>query len=181
MAGRAGSWGGVPAAQYDGRQCAAVSHRVDRVSGLAERCSEIAEELERRVAALRRVPIFADLAETFLQRLAQMMGEVEVPAGHVLIEPRTKGSGMFVIEEGTVLVQARGTKRFEVGPGEVIGELALLMREGSRMARVQAKTPVRCLTLDRHSLQQALEEEPKLAIALLETAVERLAQLLPAR
>jgi CRP-like cAMP-binding protein len=44
---------------------------------------------------------------------------------------------------------------------------------------VQAVTDVRCLTLDRATLQQAFEEEPKLAIALLESAVERLsAQIL---
>ena len=40
---------------------------------------------------------------------------------------------------------------------------------------MQAATDVRCLSLDRATLQQALEEEPKLAIALLQAALERLA------
>jgi CRP-like cAMP-binding protein len=44
---------------------------------------------------------------------------------------------------------------------------------------VQAKTNVRCLSLDRHSFRQMMEAEPKLAIAMLENAVERLADLRP--
>jgi CRP-like cAMP-binding protein len=93
----------------------------------------------------------------------------------VLIEPRAAGSGMFVIAEGTVVVQPRDVDPVELGAGEVVGELALLTEDGTRTARVQAVTEVRCLTLDRATLQQALEDEPKLAIALLQAAVERLA------
>jgi len=97
----------------------------------------------------------------------------------VLIEPRAIASGMFVIADGTVTVQPRDVDPTELGPGAVVGELALLTNDGTRTARVQAVTDVRCLTLDRATLQQAFEEEPKLAIALLQSAVERLsAQIL---
>jgi CRP-like cAMP-binding protein len=137
------------------------------------------EEMTRRVDALRRAPLFAELADDSLERIAQDMCEVDVPAGSLLIEARTIGNGMFVIEEGAVTVQPRGVEPIELGPGEVVGELALLLRDGSRTARVQAKTNVRCLSLDRHSFRQMMEAEPKLAIAMLENAVERLADLRP--
>jgi CRP/FNR family cyclic AMP-dependent transcriptional regulator len=129
----------------------------------------------RRVAALRNASIFADLEDPFVHRLAEAMAEVELRAGHILIEPGQVGAGLFVIEEGTVHVQPRGADAVTLGPGEVVGELALLTREGTRTARVQATTDVRCLALDRSSFHRALEEEPRLAIALLQTAVERLA------
>jgi CRP-like cAMP-binding protein len=132
-------------------------------------------DLEPRVAALRRSAVFGALDEPFLTRLAQSMAEVTFPAGHVLIEPRAPGSGMFVIDEGTVIVQRRDVDPVELGPGEVVGELALLTEDGRRTARVQAVTEVRCLTLDRATLQRALADEPQLAIALLQAAVERLA------
>lgn len=136
-------------------------------------------DLEPRVAALRRSAVFGALDEQFLDRLAASMSEVTFPAGHVLIEPRAAGSGMFVIDDGRVTVQPRDANPVELGPGEVVGELALLTPDGTRTARVQAATEVRCLTLDRATFQQALEEEPKLAIALLQSAVERLsAQIL---
>lgn len=126
------------------------------------------------VSALRRASIFSELDEPSLAKLAGAMTEVELPAGHVLIEAGQPGAGMFVIDEGTVSVQARGAEPRELGPGEVVGELALLTRDGTRTARVQATSAVRCLALDRASFHRALEDEPKLAIALLETAVERL-------
>jgi CRP-like cAMP-binding protein len=131
-------------------------------------------DLGSRVAALRRSTVFAGLDEPFLTRLAGWMSEATFPAGRVLIEARAAGSGMFVIEAGTVVVQPRDSNAVELGPGEIIGELALLTEDGTRTARVQAATDVRCLTLDRATLQQAFEEEPKLAIALLQSAVERL-------
>jgi len=86
---------------------------------------------------------------------------------------------LFRSADGTVIVQPRDADPVELGPGEIVGELALLRRDGTRTARVQAASDVRCLTLDRTTLQQAFEEEPKLAIALLQSAVERLsAQIL---
>jgi CRP-like cAMP-binding protein len=139
----------------------------------------MSDDLEPRVAALRRSAVFGGLDESLLTEIAQSMSEVTFPAGHVLIEPRAVGSGMFVIDEGTVIVQPRDVDPVELGTGEVVGELALLTADGTRTARVQAVTDVRCLTLDRATLQQALEEQPRLAVALLRAAVERLsAQIL---
>lgn len=129
---------------------------------------------DSRVAALRRSTVFGGLDDPFLNRLAASMSEVTFPAGRVLIEARAAGSGMFVIDEGTVTVYPRDAEPVELGPGEVVGELALLTADGTRTARVQAATEVRCLTLDRATLQQALQDEPRLATALLQSAVERL-------
>ena len=136
-------------------------------------------ELSRRVAALRRAPIFAPLSDESLKRVAGEMREVAIPAGSLLIEARTKGSGMFVIEEGSVVVQRPAGEPVELGPGEVVGELALLLRDEARTARVQAKTAVRCLALARQPFREMMEAEPQLAIALLESAVQRLAELRP--
>ena len=135
----------------------------------------MSDDLAPRVAALRRSAVFGGLDESLLDSLASSMAEVTFPAGQGLIEARAPGAGMFVIDEGTVVVQPRDAGPVELGPGEVVGELALLTTDGTRTARVQAKTDVRCLTLDRATLQQALDEQPKLAIALLQSAVERLA------
>ena len=128
---------------------------------------------EARVERLRSVPLFASADGETLARLAASVQEVELPAGQVLIEPNMKGSGMFVIEDGTVEVETRG-RRFERGPGEFVGELALLNARGARTARVRAKTPLRCLAVTRADFVAALEAEPKLALAMLEALAERL-------
>jgi CRP-like cAMP-binding protein len=79
-----------------------------------------------------------------------------------------------VIEEGAVTVQPLVGDTRELGPGEIVGEIALLTPDGTRTARVQASTPLRCLALDRASFQRALEEEPALTVALLQIVAERL-------
>jgi CRP-like cAMP-binding protein len=121
------------------------------------------------------VPLFADLSRRALERIGRAATEVEIPAGRLLIQPNAKGLGLFVIQEGSVVVELRGRRRRELGPGEVVGELALLRRSGARTARVQAKSAVRCLAIDRQTFRELLIAEPKLALALLEVIADRVA------
>ena len=57
------------------------------------------------VAKLRAIPIFADLDDEALARVGAVVTEFEAPAGHVLTQPGQEGSGMFILEEGTVTVE----------------------------------------------------------------------------
>jgi CRP-like cAMP-binding protein len=126
-----------------------------------------------RLAALRAVPIFARLPDESLERIAAIASEVEFPQGQVVIEARTPGSGMFVILAGRVAVHARGVDT-ELGPGEVIGEVALLRSDSTRIARVQALTDVRCLAIDRAGFRELVSQDGALALALLENLAERI-------
>jgi CRP-like cAMP-binding protein len=131
--------------------------------------------VDGRIEALRRVPIFAELGDDDLQCVADAVNEVEVPAGQLLVQPGAPGSGMFFIAEGTAVVE---TKRDEVelGPGQFFGELALMSEDATRTARVQAKTDLRCLALDRASFRTLVAEHPEVAASLLEVALGRLAE-----
>ena len=126
-----------------------------------------------KVDALASAPIFAGLPREKLERIAEIAGEAEFPAGQLLIEARTPGSGMFVLLEGRVAVHARGVET-ELGPGEVVGEVALLRRDSDRIARVTALTDVRCLAIDRASFRGLIADDAKLAIALLENLAQRI-------
>jgi CRP/FNR family transcriptional regulator len=126
-----------------------------------------------KVAALRAVPIFDGLPDESLERIASIASEVEFPQGQVVIEARTPGSGMFVILGGRVSVHARGIDT-ELGPGEVIGEVALLRSDSTRIARVQALTDVRCLAVDRAGFRELVAGDGALALALLENLAERI-------
>jgi len=131
--------------------------------------------LKERVAALAGVPLFAGLPRRSLERIARASTELEAPAGQVLIEPRTPGSGMFVLLAGEASVEVRGGKRRTVSSGECFGELALLAPDGERGARIRTTMPVRCLAIARSDFRRLLDEEPKLAVRLLETLAARLA------
>lgn len=117
---------------------------------------------------LRALPIFEDLDDAQLERLASATSEFEAPAGQALIERGRPGSGMFVLEEGQAVVEAPEGKR-QLGPGDIFGERALLGEDIERTARVRAQTDVRCLAIARPEIERLLAEDPRLA--------QRLAQL----
>jgi cAMP-dependent protein kinase regulator len=125
---------------------------------------------------LRRSPLFAGFDDEKLERLAHPFSEVEFRADQILIEPRTPGAGLFVICDGTVVVEAGGLER-ELGPGEVVGEISLVEDDGLRRARVVAKGPVRCLALSRPEFDRMLEVEPELAEEMRKLARKRVAEL----
>jgi voltage-gated potassium channel len=124
---------------------------------------------------LRAIPLFAELSDDSLEGLAEAAREVETPAGQVLVQPGAKGTGMFFIAEGTAIVETKREAR-ELGPGEFFGELALMRGDATRTARVRAKTPLRCLALDRASFRKLTSEHPEVAASLLEIALARLAE-----
>ena len=131
--------------------------------------------LKERTDALARVPVFAGLSRRSLERIARIAKDVELRPGQTLIEPRAKGSGMFVVLDGTVTASTRGRRARDLGPGEIVGELALLTADAQRTARVRAQTPVRCLAIARGDFRKILTEEPRVAVQVLETVATRLA------
>ena len=97
-----------------------------------------------------------------LRMLETVGAEAEVATGHVLIESGQRGSGLYVILEGTVLVEApEGTR--ELGPGAVIGERALLSADGTRTARVRTTSDVRVLAVDRVEFERLCAGDAGLA------------------
>jgi len=129
--------------------------------------------MSRRADDLREMPLLAGLDLLALEKLAAGTSELEAPAGQPLTHPGAPGTGMFFVVEGTVEVEAPEGVR-ELGPGEFFGELALLTDKGKRTARTRAKTPVRCIAVDRAAFETLLEDHPEVAANLLETGLGRL-------
>jgi CRP-like cAMP-binding protein len=128
-----------------------------------------------RLSSLRRVPLFSDLSDEMLAHIAPLLSEFEVSAGHVLIQPGQPGSGLFLIAEGTVKVELP-TTTVTLGPGDFVGELAILT-DVVRTARVRATEPVRGWAIARADFARLLEEEPRVAVAMLPVLARRLSDV----
>lgn len=100
-----------------------------------------------------------------LRRLEQCGFEAEIPAGQVLVERGQHGAGLFVIREGTVVVEALEGD-IEFGPGSVIGERALLSEAGRRAARVRATTDLRVIAVDRQEVERLCADDAAFASRL---------------
>jgi CRP/FNR family cyclic AMP-dependent transcriptional regulator len=131
---------------------------------------------ERTVARLRAIPIFADLDAEALERIADVVTEFEAAAGHVLTQAGQEGSGVFILEEGSVAVELPNGASVTLGPGEFFGELAVLGPGVSRTARVHASTPIRCLAISRMDFDRVLAQHPLIAVAMLPVLAKRIAE-----
>ena len=135
--------------------------------------------VEDRRAHLREIPLFAELDDEALERVAALAIETEFPAQAVMIERGHPGLGMFVILAGTARVDLRD-RHVALGPGEFVGELSLLVDQLPRAARVFAAEPVRCLAISRADFAKLLESEPRVAAVMLRVVAERLARMVEA-
>src|ERR687889_104736 len=114
---------------------------------------------DTKVEALKRSPLFDGLSRKELVELARQTEDVDVPAGKILCKEGESGHEFFVLLEGTVDVEAKGKKVATLGPGDFLGEIALL-EQVPRMATVTAKTPLRCFVLTRESFRQLVDRNP---------------------
>ncbi|HEX2221927.1 MAG TPA: ATP-binding protein [Candidatus Limnocylindria bacterium] len=133
--------------------------------------------VEGRIAQLRAAPLFADLPEPDLRRLADVARLRRVPAGDLLIEEGTPGDCFFVIASGELEV-SRETDGVElplarVGPGAVQGEMAAL-EGGERTASVRAITDVDALWIPAAALRELVGASPDAAVAIVRTIAGRL-------
>lgn len=128
---------------------------------------------EEKNAWLRRVPLFADLSTAQLESIAPFVDEVETEAGHVLIDEEGFGRELLIIVDGSAEATRGGRHLRTLGPGDVVGEIALL-DGGPRTATVTTTEPTTVLTISRRAFDTVLDRVPGLPHELLRTLAARL-------
>jgi CRP-like cAMP-binding protein len=125
--------------------------------------------------SLRRVPFFEDLTPEDLERIARIGERRTFGAGDTIIAKDTEGQALFVLLSGAAEVEAGG-KTHRLGPGDFVGEMALLGRR-PRSANVTAAEPTECLVFEAMYFKPFLIKNPSVAVAILEGVVERLREV----
>jgi CRP/FNR family transcriptional regulator, cyclic AMP receptor protein len=131
---------------------------------------------DTKVQALRGAPLFEGLSKKELTQLARVSEDVEVEAGKVLVREGETGQEFFVIVDGKVNVTRQGTLVATRGPGEFVGEIALV-EDTPRTATVTAETPVRFFVLTRKHFRQLLRENPGVESKVLRALAKRVVEL----
>ena len=127
---------------------------------------------------LRNVPIFTDLSDSDLNRIASKMVSRDYEKGQMILLEESTGETFFIMTSGTVKVTRLSDDGREVilallGESDFFGEMSLLDGEG-RSANIVANEDAEVMTLSRRDFLECLETYPKIAISLLEELAVRL-------
>lgn len=125
--------------------------------------------MDPKLKALSTVGLFSGCNKKELQSVARLCTPLSLEEGFVLTTEGAPGRECFVIADGKARVTIGGRKVGEVGPGECVGEMALL-DSGPRAATVTAESPMNVYALSVSEFGSLLEVSPtilrKIAISL---------------
>jgi CRP-like cAMP-binding protein len=134
-----------------------------------------------KVAILKSVNIFADTPDYVLASVAAIADEVYLQPGETFIQAGDLGDSMYIIVEGEVRVHA-GTSPADqktiitLGPGECVGELAVLDPE-PRAASVTTLGEVWLFRLGKDTFDEVIADRPEIAGGVIRALCRRIRSL----
>jgi CRP-like cAMP-binding protein len=98
------------------------------------------------------------------------------PANRTIIKEGDSGVSMYVVLRGKVAVSVRSVIVERIGPGGVVGEMALV-DASARAATAIAETDCDLLAIRRDDFLELVKTKPEFAVSLLKAIAERLAHM----
>ncbi|MEZ0241490.1 MAG: Crp/Fnr family transcriptional regulator [Chloroflexota bacterium] len=132
--------------------------------------------MEPNLMLLAQVPLFAGVGPEGLEEIAGIAREKDVAAGTVLTHEGRHEGYFFVVISGTIRIERGGRTINTLGPGDYLGEIALL-DGGPRTATATAETPCRLLSLMPEQFHQLMVDIPGVQTALLQSVAQHLRKL----
>jgi CRP-like cAMP-binding protein len=123
----------------------------------------------RRLAA---IPLVSAPPEEDLAAVHAVANELELEAGRSLTAEGEFGHCVFAIEAGAAEVMREGKTIGALGPGDVIGEIAVLT-SGRRSATIVATAPLRLISLFKRDVWALERDAPEAARRLRELVATR--------
>jgi CRP-like cAMP-binding protein len=124
---------------------------------------------------LTKLDRFSDLSDAEVALIASRGTQVHLPADWSLIWERTPADKAYIILRGEVSVRRKGQEIARLGPGDTVGEAAIVGHK-LRNASVVSLTELDVLHFTSEAVRQLLEEVPSFRTALEQTMRERLAE-----
>jgi CRP-like cAMP-binding protein len=123
--------------------------------------------------ALSSIPLLAGLSQRQRRKVADTARIRRFTQGTPLVVAGHAPSELFLILDGSVTVAVPGHGSHTLGPGSIVGELALL-DGGPRSASVVADQPVVTLCITGRRFRKLMQTEPSIAIGVAEELARRL-------
>ena len=126
-----------------------------------------------RLLLVRGVPIFKELRDDFLVRLASIMNEVSYPSGKMIFAEGQEGRSLYIVVAGRVRVHSEDQELALLEKGSCFGEMSLFDAE-PRSASVTAISSCDCLVLTQQQLYEAIDETPDIAVNIIRLLSRRI-------
>ena len=126
-----------------------------------------------KIELLKTVPLFSRCNKKQMGAVASLADLIQLPAGTRLIAEGAPGREFMVIVEGTGEVRRKGRKVDTLGPGDFIGEIALIAG-GPRNATVLTTSDASLLVVSAREFWTLLEQVPGIQASVLKALGERL-------
>ena len=124
------------------------------------------------VSQLKRVPLFADVPDESLGKIAPFTKVDEFAPGKAVVKEGGYSNDFYVIEEGTAKVERDGEHVADLGPGDVFGEQGLLEKQ-QRSATVTATDTLRVIKIEHWELSRMRKSMPEVVKQLQEQVQAR--------
>ena len=131
---------------------------------------------DAKLDLLRSITIFSACGSKDLVELGQLLDEVDIPDGKLITREGDTASEMFVIVAGRARVEKGGRLLNELGPGGVIGEMALIS-EGKRNATVTADGQVKAFVAGHREFHSLMDRYPDFRMRVLEGLAKKVRML----
>ena len=122
---------------------------------------------------LEKLNRLEDLSNADLKKVIDKGRHVRLPANWSLIWEKTPADKAYLIVDGEVSVRKGGQEVTRLGPGDVIGEMAIVGHK-LRSASVVSLTPLEVIHFTKESLEELLDDVPAFGEALRDTTSDRL-------
>ena len=122
---------------------------------------------------LEKLNRLEDLSNADLKKVIDKGRHVRLPANWSLIWEKTPADKAYLIVEGEVSVRKGSEEVARLGPGDVIGEMAIVGHK-LRSASVVSLTPLEVIHFTKESLEELLDDVPAFGEALRGTTSDRL-------
>jgi CRP-like cAMP-binding protein len=131
--------------------------------------------IEDDITFFERVPSLAVLGKQALRVLAIGAETRQLPSGAVLFYAGELVDGGYIVQEGSLVLEPAtpaGGREYRVGPGTLLGELALLTDTISPVTAI-AREPTVLIRISRSLFRKMLEGYPGAAQHMREIMAER--------
>ena len=119
------------------------------------------------------VSFFDSFTPQEVARISAAGTAVKVPEGWSPIWEKTPADKAYILLEGTVSVRRGGEEIAQLGPGEIMGEAAIV-NHSLRTASIVALTPLELIHFTDEAVRRLCEEIPAFATVLRTAADQRL-------